>query len=203
MKLSASRPSTHTQNETAPNRSWTCVQSCASGHCGKTFTIHNAGRGRCALAKSHSYQTTVIWMGNDGVGTRDYRSYRRDYLVRVEMKPELLGSADPVFRGDTRRYNPEELLVAALSSCHMLSYLHLCAVRGIIVEDYKDEAEGIMAESDDGSGRFTSVLLHPVVTVSRGDPNIARELHEDAHRMCFIANSVNFPVRHEAKITAR
>ena len=184
-------------------RSWPRVQRCASHHCEKTFTIHDVGRSRCALAKSHSYLTTVVWMGNEGVGTRDYRSYRRDYLVRVETKPDLLGSADRVFRGDARRYNPEELLVAALSSCHMLSYLHLCAVRGIIVEDYKDEAEGVMAESDDGSGRFTSVLLHPVVTISRGDPNVARELHEDAHRMCFIANSVNFPVRHEAKITAR
>jgi organic hydroperoxide reductase OsmC/OhrA len=140
-------------------------------------------------------------MGNEGVGTRDYRSYRRDYLVRAEKKPELLGSADPVFRGDASRYNPEELLVAALSSCHMLAYLHLCAVLGIIVEEYKDEAEGVMVESDDGSGRFASVMLHPVVTISGGDPNVALELHEDAHRMCFIANSVNFLVRHKAKTT--
>ena len=153
------------------------------------------------MAKSHSYRTVVTWTGNDGVGTLDYRSYRRDYLVRAETKPDLLGSADPVFQGDARRYNPEELLVAALSSCHMLSYLHLCAVRGIIVEDYKDEAEGVMAESDDGSGRFTSVVLHPVVRISGGAPNVARELHDDAHRMCFIANSVNFPVRHEATTT--
>ena len=143
----------------------------------------------------------VIWMGNDGAGTRDYRSYRRDYLVRTENKPDLLGSADPVFRGDSKRYNPEELLVAALSSCHMLAYLHLCAVRGIIVEDYRDEAEGEMVESADGGGRFISAVLHPVVTISRGDANVARELHEVAHRMCFIASSVNFPVRHEATIT--
>jgi organic hydroperoxide reductase OsmC/OhrA len=158
-------------------------------------------RGRSALAKSHSYRTIVVWTGNDGVGTRDYRAYRRDYLVRTETKPDLLGSADRVFRGDARRYNPEEFLVAALSSCHMLWYLHLCAVRGVIVEDYKDEAEGVMIESADGSGRFTSAVLHPVVTISGGDPNVARELHDVAHRMCFIANSVNFPVRHEATIT--
>ena len=106
-----------------------------------------------------------------------------------------------MFRGDASRYNPEELLVAALSSCHMLAYLHLCAVLGIIVEDYKDEAEGVMAESADGSGRFTSAVLHPVIAISGGDPNVARELHDEAHRMCFIANSVNFPVRHEATIT--
>jgi organic hydroperoxide reductase OsmC/OhrA len=158
-------------------------------------------RRRSALAKSHSYRTTVIWTGNDGVGTRDYRSYRRDYLVRAEAKPDLLGSADRVFRGDARRYNPEELLVAALSSCHMLSYLHLCAVREIVVVDYKDEAEGEMIESVDGSGRFTSAVLHPAVTISGGDPDVALELHDVAHRMCFIANSVNFPVRHEATIT--
>ena len=153
------------------------------------------------MTKSHSYRTIVTWTGNDGAGTRNYRSYRRDYLVQTETKPDLLGSADPVFRGDPRRYNPEELLVAALSSCHMLAYLHLCAVRGIIVDGYRDEAEGVMVESDDGSGRFTSAMLHPVVTISGGDVNVARDLHDEAHRMCFIANSMNFPVRHEATIT--
>ena len=144
----------------------------------------------------------MTWTGNDGVGTRDYRSYRRDYLIQTETKPDLLGSADQVFRGDARRYNPEELLVAALSSCHMLAYLHLCAVRGIIVNDYRDEAEGVMVESTDGTGRFESAVLHPLVTISGGDPNVARDLHDEAHRMCFIANSVNFAVRHEATITA-
>jgi len=145
----------------------------------------------------------VIWTGNDGVGTRDYQSYRRDYFVRSERKPDLLGSADSEFLGDASRYNPEELLVAALSSCHMLWYLHLCAVHGIIVEDYKDDAEGEMVESADEGGRFTSAVLHPVVTISGGDRNVARELHDVAHRMCFIANSVNFPVRHQATITTR
>lgn len=152
------------------------------------------------MSKSHSYRTKIIWTGNDGVGTHDYRSYRRDYLVRTEMKPDLLGSADSAFRGDTHRYNPEEFLVAALSSCHMLAYLHLCAVHGVIVEEYTDEAEGEMVESADGAGRFTWAVLHPVVTISCGDPNVARELHDTAHRMCFIASSVNFPVRHEATI---
>jgi organic hydroperoxide reductase OsmC/OhrA len=153
------------------------------------------------MVKPHSYRTTIVWTGNSGVGTRDYRSYRRDYVVRSETKPDLLGSSDPAFRGDAHRYNPEELLVASLSSCHMLWYLHLCTLRGIVVVGYEDEAEGKMVESPDGNGHFTSAVLHPVVTITNGDPNVARQLHDDAHRMCFVANSVNFPVSHDATIT--
>lgn len=153
------------------------------------------------MEKSHSYRTTVVWTGNSGVGTRDYRSYKRDHVIQSETKPDLLGSSDPIFRGDKHRYNPEELLVASISACHMLWYLHLCANRGIVVVGYEDKAEGVMVESEDGNGHFTSAVLHPIVTITKGDPNIARELHDDAHRMCYIANSVNFPVRHEPTIT--
>lgn len=145
---------------------------------------------------AHRYAVTVEWTGDEGVGTRDYRSYRRDHVVRVRGKPDLAGSSDPEFRGDARRHNPEELLVAALSACHMLSYLHLCAVNAVVVTGYTDDAEGTMETDADGGGRFTGVTLRPRVRIASGDPGRALELHELAHRRCFIASSVNFPVRH-------
>ncbi len=121
-------------------------------------------------------------------------------MLTFPGKPPLSGSADPAFRGDGTRYNPEELIVASLSACHMLWYLHLAAVAGVTVVDYVDAAEGVLETADDGSGRFTEVILHPVVTIARGSVDTARRLHVDAHRFCFIANSVNFPVRHEPSI---
>ncbi len=110
------------------------------------------------------------------------------------------GSSDPAFRGDATRYNPEELLVASLSACHMLWFLHLCGDAGLVVTTYDDEARGTMVETVDGGGHFTEVVLHPVVTVSRGDPARAAHLHDRAHGLCFIANSMNFPVRCEAVV---
>jgi organic hydroperoxide reductase OsmC/OhrA len=152
--------------------------------------------------KHHQYFTRVDWTGNDGEGTRAYRSYRRDHTITVAGKPPIPASSDPAFRGDPARHNPEELLVASLSSCHMLWYLHLCAVNQIVVLDYRDDAEGVMAESADGAGAFVSVTLRPVVRVSAdSDPEKAAALHHDAHRCCFIANSVKFPVAHEPTIT--
>jgi len=145
---------------------------------------------------------TVRWTGDDGVGTRDYRSYRRDHLIRIEGKPDLTGSSDPAFRGDRSRHNPEELLVAALSACHMLSYLHLAAVAGIVVREYEDRAEGTMVTNPEGGGRFTDVVLRPHVVLDAGAPDRAFSLHEDAHHHCFIASSVNFPVRCEPTVVA-
>ena len=150
--------------------------------------------------KQHTYKIHMQWTGNNGEGTKTYRGYRRDHVITADGKPELLGSSDPVFRGDPTRYNPEELLVAALSSCHMLAYLHLCAVNQIIVQEYQDSTTGVMEETPDGSGHFLSATLHPVVKISAGDPAKALELHHEAHKLCFIANSVNFPVGCEAKI---
>lgn len=150
------------------------------------------------MAKTHHYQTQLDWTGNTGKGTANYRAYERSYTIAVEGKPLLEGSSDPSFRGDKQKYNPEELLVAALSSCHLLWYLHLCAVAGIIVTDYQDIASGIMEETPNGSGRFTEVVLAPVVTIK--DPARTAEalaLHHKANQMCFIANSMNFPVRHK------
>ena len=150
------------------------------------------------MGKEHLYSLTVTWTGNKGEGTKDYRSYNRDHLIFSEGKPEISGSSDPVFRGDKTKYNPEDLLVASLSACHLLSYLHVCAVAGVIVVDYSDQASGTMVETPDGGGHFTEVTLHPVVTVS--DESMiekANSLHEKAASLCFIASSCNFPVHHD------
>ena len=151
--------------------------------------------------KQHRYEMGLEWTGNQGGGTSDYLTYSRDHKLSVPGKPVLLGSSDPAFRGDATRYNPEEMLVAALSSCHMLWYLHLCAVNHVVVEQYHDDAWGLMVEHADGAGEFTEVTLRPKVTVREGcDLEVAHQLHEQAHKLCFVARSVNFPVKHEAVI---
>jgi len=151
--------------------------------------------------KEHSYSTNVSWTGNLGQGTSSYRTYARDHEISAPGKPTVPASSDPAFRGDQSRYNPEELLVASLSACHMLSYLHLCAVSGIVVTDYQDEAKGIMVETAGGGGHFTQVTLRPAVKVTHSsNSDLALQLHEKAHHLCFIANSVNFPVLCEPSI---
>ena len=150
------------------------------------------------MSATHRYELSLTWTGNAGSGTSSYRAYRRDHEVRGSAKPVIEGSSDPGFRGDARRWNPEELLVASLSQCHMLWYLHLAAAGGIVVTAYRDRPVGLMHENPDGSGRFTEVLLRPEVTVAdAGALERAAGLHEDAGKMCFIARSVGFPVRHE------
>jgi organic hydroperoxide reductase OsmC/OhrA len=151
--------------------------------------------------KQHTYEVRVDWTGNDGEGTKTYRGYRRDHIIAAEGKPQIPGSSDPNFRGDAARYNPEELLVASLSACHMLWYLHLCAVNHVTVIEYRDAASGAMAESEDGSGEFVRVLLRPKVRIAAGEDRAkALALHEEAHRCCFIARSVKFPVEVEAEV---
>jgi len=146
---------------------------------------------------THHYHTTLAWTGNKGTGTSDYKAYERNHLLTVNGKPEIPASSDPKFRGDKSRYNPEELLVASLSSCHMLWYLHLCAVNGVVVVDYTDNAAGTMKENEDGSGQFIEVTLRPLVVVKEQSMiEKANALHEEAHNLCFIARSVNFPVHH-------
>ncbi|GAA1616445.1 OsmC family protein [Actinoplanes couchii] len=152
------------------------------------------------MIREHDYRVTVRWSGDTGAG---YRDYTRDHDVLAEGKPTLQGSADPVFRGVPERWNPEDLLVAALAECHMLSFLSLCARARIAVTDYRDTAAGIMREGAGHPGRFTEVVLRPQVTVA--DPAMierAAALHQEAHEQCFIANSVNFPVRHEPTTVA-
>ncbi|MDQ2776847.1 MAG: OsmC family protein [Acidobacteriota bacterium] len=148
-----------------------------------------------AAGRQHFYSTRITWTGNKGTGTSGYRDYDRSYEIAVDGKAAISGSSDPAFRGDRSRWNPEELLVASLSACHKLSYLHLCAEAGVRVVTYLDDAEGVMEETADGGGRFVQVTLKPSVEVSEdSDLELAVRLHEAAHHICFIARSVNFPV---------
>jgi organic hydroperoxide reductase OsmC/OhrA len=151
------------------------------------------------MARLHSYSVTVTWTGNTGSGTSGYREYKRSHEISAAGKSAIAGSSDPAFRGDGTRWNPEELLVASLSTCHQLWYLHLCADAGIVIEAYVDEANGVMEESDDGGGQFVEVILRPKVRLAPGsDQAKAHALHHEAHAKCFIARSMNFPVRCEA-----
>ncbi len=146
----------------------------------------------------HTYATGLRWTGNRGEGTSSYRAYGREHVISAPGKPDLAGSSDPAFRGDGARWNPEELLVAALSSCHLLMYLHLCAEAGVVVVGYEDDARGAMEMSADGGGQFREVVLRPRVTVAEAAMVAAAEAqHARAHELCFIARSVNFEVRHE------
>lgn len=153
--------------------------------------------------KFHTYAAQIEWTGNRGSGTSAYRAYGREHVIRMDGKPEILGSADPAFRGNADRHNPEEMLIAAISTCHMLWYLHLAAEAGVVVTHYTDRAQGTMAEDDARGGYFTEAVLHPQVTVTAtSDPALAAHLHATAHAKCYIANSVNFPVRCEPVIVA-
>ncbi|NQV99778.1 MAG: OsmC family protein [Rhodospirillales bacterium] len=152
--------------------------------------------------QTHSYTVQTIWTGDQEGPAKTYKTYSRDHLIRIKGKPDLPGSADPGFRGDPSRHNPEDLLVASLSACHMLWYLHLCTVNGIAVHAYTDDATALMEETEDGGGRFTSVTLNPHVRISPAHmKELALTLHGQAHAKCFIANSVNFPVSHRPEIT--
>lgn len=150
----------------------------------------------------YNYQTTIKWTGNKGTGTDSYRNYERSHTININDKATILGSSDPAFRGDNTKHNPEDLLVSSLSACHMLWYLHLCTEAGVIVVAYIDNATGIMIETSNGGAQFTEVTLNPIVTVTEQVMvDKANELHKKANELCFIANAVNFPVKH--KPTAR
>jgi organic hydroperoxide reductase OsmC/OhrA len=154
------------------------------------------------VAREHRYQLTITWTGNRGTGTSGYRAYGRDHEISAEGKSvKVDGSSDPAFQGDPSRYNPEELLVASLSACHMLWFLHLCSDAGIIVTSYRDNATGVMVQHPDGAGEFTKVTLHPRVAISDASRAVdTTALHVKAHHLCYIARSVNFPVEHEPTI---
>ena len=152
------------------------------------------------MKDSHEYQVEVEWLGNRGTGTSGYRDYSREHVLRATGKAEIAGSADPTFRGDPARWHPEELLLGALTQCHMMSYLHMAVRAGIVVVAYTDRAEGTMRTRGLG-GAFTEAVLRPVVTVADASMvEAARAAHAEAREHCFIANSVNFPVRHEPEI---
>ncbi len=151
--------------------------------------------------KRHRYLTTLRWTGNRGKGTADYRAYDRTHVIAIDGKADIMGSSDAAFRGDPAMHTPEDMLVASLSACHMLWYLHLCAVNGVVVTDYHDQATGVMEENADGSGQFTTVTLYPRVTVATPEmAERAHSLHQEANAKCFIARSVNFDVRHQVEV---
>ncbi len=153
--------------------------------------------------RRHTYSARVEWTGNQGSGTASYRGYSRAHDIGASGKPTIAGSSDPAFRGDLARWNPEELLVASLSACHQLWYLHLCADARVVVQAYSDDAVGVMVEQPDGAGQFESVTLRPHATLAPGtDEAIARRLHDEAARMCFIARSVSFRVTHEPSFSS-
>src|SRR5689334_899661 len=156
------------------------------------------------MAKAHQFAVQLQWTGNLGVGTSNYLAYSRDHeITGVAKSAAVPGSSDAAFRGDRTRYNPEELLVGSLSACHLLWMLHLCADAGIVITNYTDAPTGTMVTNEDGSGEFTDVTLRPRMTITdRARMSEALRLHDEAHHLCFIARSVNFPVRHEPVILA-
>ncbi|TAH40646.1 MAG: OsmC family peroxiredoxin [Bacteroidetes bacterium] len=156
------------------------------------------------MGKEHRYKLNIIWTGNKGFGTESYRAYDRSHTISSPGKTDIAASADPAFLGDNTKYNPEEFLLAALSTCHMLWFLHLCADKGVIVDAYSDEPTGLMLEANTGGGQFKEVILNPkVVVADLSMLSILDELHDLAHKKCFIANSVNFPVSHIGNYSAR
>lgn len=151
--------------------------------------------------RTHHYELAIAWTGNTGTGTSSARAYSRDHEVTAPGPAPIAASADPAFRGDSGRWNPEQLFLASVAQCHMLWYLGLAAGAGVIVTAYEDHPTGTMLEESDGSGRFEGVTLHPTVTISaESDPAIARELHERVGDYCFIARSINTPIHHDVVV---
>lgn len=156
------------------------------------------------MNKTHHYSLSVTWTGNTGEGTKDYRAYERSHTISVENKVTIAASADPSFRGDKTKHNPEELFVASISTCHLLWYLHLCSDAGIVITEYTDRATGTMTETADGGGRFTEVVLHPAVTIiDEAMLEAATALHHRANELCYIANSCNFTILHKPVIVVK
>jgi organic hydroperoxide reductase OsmC/OhrA len=156
---------------------------------------------RCRNMNEHAYSAHIIWHGNSGDGTSSYNSYGRQYRVAISGKPDLEASADPMFRGEGEKHNPEDLFVASISACHMLTYLALCARKGVRVVAYEDEARGTMSLDGRGGGRFEKITLRPRVSVADAkDIAAAKALHRTAHEQCFIANSCSVPIENEPTV---
>lgn len=144
----------------------------------------------------HHYNLKATWEGNKGEGTKNVRAYDRSHTVTIAGKPQLFLTTDNAPVGDKNKLNPEDLLVTSVSSCHMLSYLYVCALEGIVITSYEDNATGTMIEHKEGGGNFKEVTLNPVFTVAEESmKQRAIELHHKAHEICYIANSVNFEVK--------
>lgn len=161
-------------------------------HFGITFVLKETNH----MTKQHHYKLSLTWTGNRNNGTTHYTEYDRSYTVRIEGKPDFFGSSDVVFMGDGKKYNPEDMMLMALSSCHMLWYLHLCADAGIVVLEYSDSPTAALLDAPD-KGYFTNTELNPKVRVAdQSMVELATTLHKMANQRCFIANSCNFPVHH-------
>ena len=153
------------------------------------------------MTSTVEYRARVVWDGNRGAGTADYASYGRGYRVLIDGKPALLGSANVAFRGDPERHDPEDLFLAAVSACHMLAYLALCARNGVCVVAYEDAPHGELVHNASGGGRFSEIVLRPRVVVAEPErEQTALALHETAHARCFIANSCSTPIRCEPTV---
>ncbi len=151
------------------------------------------------MTKTHQYTTRVVWTGNTGQGTQSYKGYTRTWDIAVPGKPVVPCSNDPLLGGDPTLMNPEDLLLSALSACHMLWYLHLASTAGIVVTGYEDQPLATGESAPSGAGRFLSVTLRPQITLQAGsDLARADAIHHDIHNYCYIARSVNFPVSFEA-----
>lgn len=153
------------------------------------------------MAKIHSYDLQLTWTGNRGAGTYEYTAYDRKFTLSAINKPDILGSADPAFRGNKDRYNPEELMISSIASCHMLWYLHLAAANNLVIMDYKDNPSGTIEVKEFGLGRFIEVTLRPTVIIHNEDQSdLAVKLHDESHNKCIIADSFKFDIHIEPKI---
>lgn len=153
------------------------------------------------MAKIHSYKLHINWTGNRGAGTYEYTAYDRKFTISAPEKEDILGSADPAFRGNKDRYNPEELLISSIASCHMLWYLHLAAANNVIVLDYQDDPSGTIEVKEFGLGSFQEVTLRPkVVITANSDAKVALHLHEESHQKCIIADAFKCKINIEPSI---
>lgn len=150
---------------------------------------------------THDYEIELTWTGNTGTGTSSYRGFSRDHTVTAAGPGSILGSSDPAFRGDSARWNPEQLFLSSIAQCHMLWYLHLAARSGVVVTAYEDRPTGVMVEEAGAAGQFERVTLHPTVTITaESDPTVAEQLHHQVGDYCFIARSINTPIHHEVVV---
>ncbi len=151
------------------------------------------------MVSNHIFKAELKWTSEQNTHQETKKIYSKSHQIKIEGKPALDVSAAKAFKGDPSLYNPEDLLLSSLVSCHMMSYLYVCSQNGIEVLEYTDNAEATLEVFPDGSGRFVAVRLYPKVKISNSDQiGLALDLHFKANQLCFIANSCNFPVLHEA-----
>ncbi|MGV0957916.1 OsmC family protein [Empedobacter falsenii] len=153
---------------------------------------------------NHLFKVALNWMKKDNISSSLSRIYTKSHHISIEGKPDLEVSAAKAFKGDPNLYNPEDLLLSSLTSCHMMSYLYCCMQYKIEVISYQDHSEATLQVNPDGSGKIVKVDLFPEIIISDSSQiELALSLHKKANELCFIANSCNFPVYHHAKCSAK